>query len=91
MPFPRDLTLLQQSSPVYYISTLFYKHMTRDGIMSLRFHFISSSSTYFVLTLSILKNVPPQKQNKKRHSKLLAHNRNSQMNNAISMTPSSEN
>ena len=65
MPFQTDLMLLQQSSPVYYISTLFYKHMTRDGIMSLRFHFISSSSTYFVLTLSILKNVPPQKQNKK--------------------------
>lgn len=63
--------------------------MTMVG-MCLRFHFISSCTLYFAPTLSISKNVPPQKR-KKRHGKFLAHNWNSQVNNAISMMPGCEN
>lgn len=72
MTFQRDLTLLKQNSLLYHTTTLFYEHMTTDGIMILRFHFIYSSTIYFVLTLTIPKNVPLQK--KKKVCKPLAHN-----------------
>lgn len=65
MPFQRHLTLLEQSSLVYHISILFYKHMTTDGIMSLRFHFILSPTAYFTPIVRIPKNVPPRGKKKK--------------------------
>jgi len=71
MTFQRDLTLLQQNSLMYYTATLFYEHMTRDGTMILRFHFISSSTIYFVLTLTIPKNVPLQKKKERETANLL--------------------
>lgn len=72
MTVQRDLTLLQQNSRVFrYTAPLFCEYRTTDGGMILTFHLISSSTIYFVLTLTIPKSGPLQKKKKKATNRLL--------------------
>ena len=54
------------TTKLYYTATLFYELMKTDRIIILRYHFISNSTIYFVLTLAIPKNIPLQKKKKKK-------------------------